>query len=42
MNKLKNFLEQINVKDIKASTYFSAVVLIFTMLITGFPIIFNT
>lgn len=31
MNKLKNFLEQINVKDIKASTYVSAVVLIFTM-----------
>lgn len=31
MNKVKNFLEQINVKDIKASTYVSAVVLIFTM-----------
>lgn len=27
MNKLKNFLEQINVKDIKASTYVSAVFL---------------
>lgn len=31
MNKLKNFLSQINVKDIKPSTYVSAVVLIFTM-----------
>ena len=44
MNKLKNFLEQINVKDIKASTYFSAVVLIFTMVnyvlnIMGKPVI---
>lgn len=44
MNKLKNFLEQINVKDIKASTYVSAVVLIFTMVnyvlnIMGKPII---
>lgn len=44
MNKLKNFLEQINVKDIKASTYVSAVVLIFTMMnyvlnIMGKPVI---
>lgn len=44
MNKLKNFLEQINVNDIKASTYVSAVVLIFTMVnyvlnIMGKPII---
>lgn len=44
MNKLKNFLEQINVKDIKASTYVSAVILIFTMVnyvlnIMGKPII---
>ena len=44
MNKVKNFLEQINVKDIKASTYVSAVVLIFTMVnyvlnIMGKPII---
>lgn len=44
MNKLKNFLEQINVKDIKASTYVSAVVLIFTMVnyvlnIMGKPVI---
>lgn len=44
MNKLKNFLEQINVKDIKASTYISAVVLIFTMVnyvlnIMGKPVI---
>lgn len=44
MNKLKNFLEQINVKDIKASTYVSAVVLIFTMVnyvlnIMGRPVI---
>lgn len=44
MNKLKNFLEQINVKDIKASTYVSAVVLIFTMVnyvlnIIGKPVI---
>lgn len=31
MNKLKKFLSQINVKDIKPSTYVSAVVLIFTM-----------
>lgn len=44
MNKVKNFLEQINVKDIKASTYVSAVVLIFTMVnyvlnIMGKPVI---
>ena len=44
MNKLKNFLEQINVKDIKSSTYVSAVVLIFTMVnyvlnIMGKPVI---
>lgn len=44
MNKLKNFLEQINVKDIKASAYVSAVVLIFTMVnyvlnIMGKPVI---
>lgn len=44
MNKLKNFLEQINVKDIKASTYVSAAVLIFTMVnyvlnIMGKPVI---
>ena len=44
MNKLKNFLEQINVKDIKASSYVSAVVLIFTMVnyvlnIMGKPVI---
>lgn len=44
MNKLKNFLEQINVKDIRASTYVSAVVLIFTMVnyvlnIMGKPVI---
>lgn len=44
MNKLKKFLEQINVKDIKASTYVSAVVLIFTMVnyvlnIMGKPVI---
>ena len=44
MNKVKNFLEQINVKDIKVSTYVSAVVLIFTMVnyvlnIMGKPII---
>ena len=44
MNKLKNFLEQINVQDIKASTYVSAVVLIFTMVnyvlnIMGKPVI---
>lgn len=44
MNKLKNFLEQINVTDIKASTYVSAVVLIFTMVnyvlnIMGKPVI---
>lgn len=31
MNKVKNFLSQINVKDIKPSTYVSAIVLIFTM-----------
>lgn len=31
MNKLKKFLSQINVKDIKPSTYVSAIVLIFTM-----------
>lgn len=44
MNKLKNFLSQINVKDIKPSTYVSAVVLIFTMVnyvlnIMGKPVI---
>lgn len=44
MNKLKNFLEHINVKDIKPSTYVSAVVLIFTMVnyvlnIMGKPVI---
>ena len=44
MNKGKNFLEQIKVKDIKASTYVSAVVLIFTMVnyvlnIMGKPVI---
>lgn len=44
MNKLKNFLEQINVKNIKPSTYVSAVVLIFTMVnyvlnIMGKPVI---
>ena len=44
MNKLKKFLSQINVKDIKASTYVSAVVLIFTMVnyvlnIMGKPVI---
>ena len=44
MNKVKNFLKQINVKDIKASTYVSAVVLIFTMVnyvlnIMGKPVI---
>ena len=44
MNKVNNFLEQINVKDIKASTYVSAVVLIFTMVnyvlnIMGKPVI---
>lgn len=44
MNKVKNFLEQINVKDIKASTYVSAIVLIFTMVnyvlnIMGKPVI---
>lgn len=44
MNKVKNFLEQINVKDIKPSTYVSAVVLIFTMVnyvlnIMGKPVI---
>ena len=31
MNKLKKFLSQINVNDIKPSTYVSAIVLIFTM-----------
>ena len=31
MDKLKKFLSQINVKDIKPSTYVSAIVLIFTM-----------
>ena len=31
MNKLKNFLQQINVKDIKPSTYASAIVLVLTM-----------
>lgn len=44
MNKLKNFLSQINVKDIKPSTYVSAIVLIFTMVnyvlnIMGKPVI---
>ena len=44
MNKLKKFLSQINVKDIKPSTYVSAVVLIFTMVnyvlnIMGEPVI---
>ena len=44
MNKLKNFLSQINVKDIKPSTYVSAVVLIFTIVnyvlnIMGKPVI---
>ena len=44
MNKLKKFLSQINVKDIKPSTYVSAVVLIFTMVnyvlnIIGKPVI---
>ena len=44
MNKLKKFLSQINVKDIKPSTYVSAVVLIFTMMnyvlnIMGKPVI---
>lgn len=44
MNKLKKFLFQINVKDIKPSTYVSAVVLIFTMVnyvlnIMGKPVI---
>ena len=44
MNKLKKFLSQINVKDIKPSTYVSAVVLIFTMVnyvlnIMGNPVI---
>ena len=44
MNKVNNFLEQINVKDIKASTYVSAIVLIFTMVnyvlnIMGKPVI---
>ena len=44
MNKLKNFLSQINVKDIKPSTYVSAVVIIFTMVnyvlnIMGKPVI---
>lgn len=44
MNKVKNFLSQINVKDIKPSTYVSAVVLIFTMVnyvlnIMGKPVI---
>lgn len=44
MNKVKNFLSQINVKDIKPSTYVSAVVLIFTMVnyvlnIIGKPVI---
>lgn len=44
MSKLKNFLSQINVKDIKPSTYVSAVVLIFTMVnyvlnIMGKPVI---
>lgn len=44
MNKLKKFLSQINVKDIKPSTYVSAVVLIFMMVnyvlnIMGKPVI---
>lgn len=44
MNKLKKFLSQINVNDIKPSTYVSAVVLIFTMVnyvlnIMGKPVI---
>ena len=44
MNKLKKFLSQINVKDIKPSIYVSAVVLIFTMVnyvlnIMGKPVI---
>ena len=44
MNKLKKFLSQTNVKDIKPSTYVSAVVLIFTMVnyvlnIMGKPVI---
>ena len=44
MNKLKKFLSQINVKDIKPSTYVSAVVLIITMVnyvlnIMGKPVI---
>lgn len=44
MNKLKKFLSQINVKDIKPSTYVSAVVFIFTMVnyvlnIMGKPVI---
>lgn len=44
MNKLKKFLSQINVKDIKPSKYVSAVVLIFTMVnyvlnIMGKPVI---
>lgn len=44
MNKLKKFLSQINVKDIKPSTYVSTVVLIFTMVnyvlnIIGKPVI---
>ena len=44
MNKLKKFLSQMNVKDIKPSTYVSAVVLIFTMVnyvlnIMGKPVI---
>lgn len=44
MNKLKKFLSQINVKDIKPSTYVSAVVLIFTIVnyvlnIMGKPVI---
>ena len=44
MNILKKFLSQINVKDIKPSTYVSAVVLIFTMVnyvlnIMGKPVI---
>ena len=44
MNKLKKFLSQINVKDIKPSTCVSAVVLIFTMVnyvlnIMGKPVI---
>ena len=44
MNKLKKFLSQINVKDMKPSTYVSAIVLIFTMVnyvlnIMGKPVI---